>query len=92
MRFLTSMAMAGLPLSRVTVSASLKVERIVATSLACTTALGRATTGRLATSSGVSISDGTLTAYLPCEPSMLPAATRLLEAPTPAISWSSCSP
>ncbi|MHC2794410.1 hypothetical protein ACVINZ_003422 [Mesorhizobium jarvisii] len=92
MRFLTSMAMAGLPLRRVIVVASAKVERIVAMSLACTTALGPATTGSAATSSGVSISDGTLTAYLPCEPSILPAATRLLEAPTAPISWSSCSP
>ena len=92
MRFFTSMAMAGLPLSRVTVSASLKVARTVATSLAWTTAVGVATTGRLAMSCGVSISEGTLTAYLPCDPSMLPAATRLLDAATPWISWSSLSP
>ena len=53
MRFLTSIAMAGLPSSRVIVSASLKVERIVASSLARTTAFVPATIGRLATSCDV---------------------------------------
>ena len=61
-RLETSMAMACLPFNRVIVSASLKVERMVAKSRARTTALEPAMIGRLATSSAVSISSGTLTA------------------------------
>jgi hypothetical protein len=79
MRFLTASVIAGLPSMRAIVSASLKVDRTVARSRTLTTAFGPATTGRLATSSGVSISAGTLTAYLPSSPSIAPAATRLFD-------------
>ncbi len=61
-RLETSMAMAGWPFSRVMVSGSLKVARTVARSRARTTALDPAMMGRLATSSGVSISEGILMA------------------------------
>ena len=56
------MAIAGWPSRRVIVSGSLKVARTVAMSRARTTASGPAITGRLATSSAVSISDGILIA------------------------------
>ncbi len=61
-RFDTSMATAGLPSSRVIVSASFEVLRIEARSRARTTAVPLETTGRFATSSTVSISEGTLIA------------------------------
>ena len=61
-RLETSIAIAGWPFSRVIVSGSLKVARTVAMSRARTTASGPATTGRFATSSAVSISDGILMA------------------------------
>ena len=86
----TSIAIAGLPLSRAMESASSKVERIVARSRARTTAFPLAAIGRFAMSSTVSISAGTLTAYLPSSPSSVPAATSWLLALTPPISWSSC--
>ncbi len=78
MRLDTSITTAGRPSTRVTEVASLKVGRIEATSPSVTVAAREAATGMLSTSSGVSISAGTLTAKRPCGPSSAPAATRLL--------------
>ena len=77
-RFLISMATAGRPSIRVIVVASLKVGRISATSPSTTLAVVFAATGICSTSSGFSISAGTLTAKRPLSPSSAPAATRLL--------------
>ena len=79
-RFDTSMVMAGLPLTRVTEVASLKVGLISATSPSVTAAPEVATTGTCSTSCGCSISAGTLTAKRPVWPSSAPAAIRLLKA------------
>ena len=59
-RFETSMAMAGLPFSRVIEVGSFCVAVMVARSRARTTAVPVETMGRFATSSGVSISEGSL--------------------------------
>ncbi len=77
-RLVTSTTTAGLPSTRVIEVASLKVGRILATSPSFTDDLLEAATGMLRTSSGVSISAGTLIAKRPCSPSSAPAATRLL--------------
>ena len=62
MRFDTSIATAGLPSRRVMLTGSFRVGRISAMSMARTTAVSEATTGNRATSSSVSISEGTLMA------------------------------
>ena len=77
-RFDTSMVMAGLPLTRVTEVASLKVGLISARSPSVTAAPAVATTGTLRVSCGCSIRLGTLTAKRPVSPSSAPAAIRLL--------------
>jgi hypothetical protein len=84
-RFETSMVIAGLPLTRVMVVASLKVGLTCATSPSVTVAPRDDAIGMLNTSCGRSISDGTLTANRPVSPSSAPAATRLLEAVVTAI-------
>ena len=77
-RFDTSMVIAGLPLTRVIDVGSLKVGRTSATSPSVTVLLPLAAIGKFMMSSGVSISDGTLTAKRPDWLSSAPAATRLL--------------
>ena len=92
MRFDTSMVMAERPLTRVTEVASLKVGFTCATSPTVTVAPAVAATGTFSTSCGFSIRPGTFTAKRPVPPSSAPAAIRLLEALTVAISWSSETP
>ena len=64
-RFDTSMVIAGLPLTRVIEVGSLKVGRTSATSPSVTAASPETAIGKFRMSSGVSISDGTLTAKRP---------------------------
>ena len=92
MRFFTSMAIAGLPSRRVIVSASLKVERTVATSWACTTAFGAGDDRQVGDVLRRFDQRRHLDRVFAFRAFDVPAATRLLDAPTPWISWSSCSP
>ena len=84
----TSIVIAGMPLTRVTDVASLKVGRMVTTSPTVTAAPLEAAIGIFKTSCGRSIRLGTFTAKRPVEPSRAPAAIRLLDALKPTMSWS----
>src|SRR3954466_8824626 len=79
-RFETSMAMEGLPLTRVIEVASLKVGRTSATSPSVTAAEPVAATGYFQMSGAVSMSAGPFTAKRPDALSTAPAAIRLLPA------------
>ena len=80
------MVIAGMPLTRVTDVASLKVGLMVTTSPTVTAAPLEAAIGIFRTSCGRSIRLGTFTAKRPVEPSSAPAAIRLLDALKPTMS------
>ena len=86
------MVTAGWPSTRVIEVASLKVGLIAATSPSVTTVEADDATGIASTSSGDSISAGTLTPKRPCAPSIAPAATRLLPCAAATAKFSSDTP